>query len=400
MEQTQNSYTNSTGTIRNGSDMKILIVGGGLAGLTLCALLEQRGFSPTLVERASKFGNIGYVVIIWPSGSRILKGLGVYEQLEEASLIFTDYHICDHKGNTVNKYRIDPVMEKYGPVMGIYRPDLVRILRGKISENSMKMNASFVSLTDTGDGVTVDFTDGSSETYDLVVGCDGLRSPLRQQVFGDIPLRYSGISGWAFWSDPKLCDAQGITEYLGKGKFAKMWPTHGRLAVFLSIRTEAGVRDDVENRVETIRRHFAGFGGPVPEIMRSLDGYDPRTIHYGEYNDFHTSNWSRGRVVLLGDSAHAIMPIAGASLSMGMESASVLTEELCRTDSKFYAHALRQYESRRKDRVRRIQNHSRLIGKFMLTDSAPLSRMRNYIMKASPNNWIFKYWDSILSETI
>ena len=79
MEQTQDSYTNSTGTIRNGSDMKILIVGGGLAGLTLCALLEQRGFSPTLLERASKFGNIGYVVIIWPSGSRILKGLGVYE---------------------------------------------------------------------------------------------------------------------------------------------------------------------------------------------------------------------------------------------------------------------------------------------------------------------------------
>ena len=168
----------------------------------------------------------------------------------------------------------------------------------------------------------------------------------------------------------------------------------------MSLRTEAGVRDDVENRVETIRRHFAGFGGPVPEIMRSLDGCDPRTIHYGEYNDFHTSSWSRGRVVLLGDSAHAIMPIAGASLSMGMESASVLAEELCRTDSKFYAHALRQYESRRKNRVRRIQNHSRLIGKFMLTDSGPLSLMRNYAMKASSNSCIFKYWDSILSETI
>lgn len=400
MKQTPTPDTNSTGSTRHGSDMKILIVGGGLVGLTLCGLLEQRGFSPTLVERASKFGNVGYVVIIWPSGMRILKGLGVCEQTEEAGLIFTDYNICDQKGNTIHKYRTDSVTEKYGPVIGIYRPDLVSILRGKINSDSMKMNAGVLSLTDTGDEATVNFTDGSSDSYDLVVGCDGLRSPLRQQVFGDIPLRYSGLSGWAFWSDPKFCDAQGITEYLGKGKFVKMWPTRGRLAMFLSIKTKPGVRDDVEKRVETIRRHFAGFGGPVPDIMRSLDGYDPNAIHYGEYNDFHTSSWSRGRVVLLGDSAHAIMPIAGASLSMGMESAFVLAEELCRTDSRSYANSLRQYESRRKNRVRRIQNHSRLIGKFMLTDCGPLSLIRDYTMRAYSNRWISRYWDSILRETV
>ena len=73
--------------IRYGPDMKILIIGGGVAGLTLAGLLQRRGFCPKVVERAPAFGKVGYVIVIWPSGSRVLKGLGVYEKLlEEGSV--------------------------------------------------------------------------------------------------------------------------------------------------------------------------------------------------------------------------------------------------------------------------------------------------------------------------
>ena len=76
MEEAERLNGSSSSGIRYGPEMGILIVGGGIAGLTLCSLLEQRSFSPTIVERAHKYGNVGYVIVLWPSESRILKGLG------------------------------------------------------------------------------------------------------------------------------------------------------------------------------------------------------------------------------------------------------------------------------------------------------------------------------------
>ena len=101
------------------------------------------------------------------------------------------------------------MVEKYGPIISIYRPDLIDILKGAVSEDSIRMNTTVVSLVDTGDGVETEFSDGSTETYDLVIGCDGIRSKVRKDVFGDVPLRYSGMSGWGFWVNPDLCTSEG-----------------------------------------------------------------------------------------------------------------------------------------------------------------------------------------------
>lgn len=398
MNREDNTPSRSGGRIRYGPDMRVLIVGGGIAGLTLCGLLQQRGFHPTLVERAPEFGDVGYVIVVWPSGSRILKGLGLYERLRERGCAFTDYNISNYRGKVINSYTIDSVVEKYGPIISIYRPDLIDILMEAVSGDSIRMNTTVISLADTDNGVETVFSDGSAGTYDLVIGCDGIRSRIRKEVFGDIPLRYSGMSGWGFWVNPDLCGTQGIIEYWGKGKFLGMWPTRGRLAVFTSVRRKSGVRDDIDTRIENIRRNFAEFGGVVPEILRGLD--DPRDIYYDEYNDLRMDRWSSGRVVLVGDSVHAILPNAGVGVSMAMESAAVLAEELCRTDSVNLPHAFRQYESRRKSRVNKVQNQSRIMGKFIYTESGILSSVRDYLVRVYSSRQLFRYWDSMLKEPL
>lgn len=398
MNREDNTPSHSSGRIRYGPDMRVLIVGGGIAGLTLCGLLQQRGFHPTLVERAPEFGDVGYVIVVWPSGSRILKGLGLYERLRERGCAFTDYNISNYKGKVINSYTIDSVVEKYGPIISIYRPDLIDILMEAVSGDSIRMNTTVISLADTDNGVETVFSDGSAGTYDLVIGCDGIRSRIRKEVFGDIPLRYSGMSGWGFWVNPDLCGTQGIIEYWGKGKFLGMWPTRGRLAVFTSVRRKSGVRDDIDTRIENIRRNFAEFGGVVPEILRGLD--DPRDIYYDEYNDLRMDRWSSGRVVLVGDSVHAILPNAGVGVSMAMESAAVLAEELCRTDSVNLPHAFRQYESRRKSRVNKVQNQSRIMGKFIYTENGILSSVRDYLVRVYSSRQLFRYWDSMLKEPL
>jgi 2-polyprenyl-6-methoxyphenol hydroxylase-like FAD-dependent oxidoreductase len=384
--------------IRYGPDMKILIIGGGVAGLTLAGLLQRRGFTPKLVERAPEFGKVGYVIVIWPSGSRVLKGLGAYEKLLEEGCQFTNYYISNFKGEVIKTYSIDPVAEKYGPIISIYRPELIDTLLSSVNPEFIDMNTTVEKIEQGPDTAEVHFSNGSSEQFDLVVGCDGVRSKTREQIFGHIPLIYSGMSGWGFWIDPDLSKPDGIVEYWGKGKFIGVWPTKGRLSVFTSVKMEEKNIDPVDSRIDRIKECFKEFGGVVPEMLEQL--YDPNEIYYDTYNDLQIDDWSKGRVVLVGDSAHAILPNAGAGVSMAMESAAVIAEELCRADSKYIEHALKQYEVRRKPRVKKVQNQSRMMGKLVYSNSSILSTARDYFLKVYSNDLVYKYWDSMLKDPI
>ncbi len=255
--------------VRYGPEMRILVVGGGIAGLTLTGLLQQRGFKPTLVEQIPEYGTVGYVIVLWPSGSRILKGLGVYRSLLDVGLQFTTYNVSDERGQMLHSYSVQNVTEKYGPMLSTYRPDLINVIKEAVDPDSIRMSTTVDKIDQTNDEVYVTFSDGTEETYDLVVGCDGVRSKTRDLVFGDVPLSYSGMTGWSFWVKPNIAKTLQIAEYWGTGKFFGIWPTKGRLSVFTSIRDNVQEPDPVESRIDRIQENFKNFGGLVPEILES-----------------------------------------------------------------------------------------------------------------------------------
>ncbi len=384
--------------VRYGPEMRILVVGGGIAGLTLTGLLQQRGFKPTLVEQIPEYGTVGYVIVLWPSGSRILKGLGVYRSLLDVGLQFTTYNVSDERGQMLHSYSVQNVTEKYGPMLSTYRPDLINVIKEAVDPDSIRMSTTVDKIDQTNDEVYVTFSDGTEETYDLVVGCDGVRSKTRDLVFGDVPLSYSGMTGWSFWVKPNIAKTLQIAEYWGTGKFFGIWPTKGRLSVFTSIRDNVQEPDPVESRIDRIRENFKNFGGLVPEILESLN--DPNEIFHGHYNDLRMKKWHKGRVVLVGDAAHAILPTAGGGVSMAMESAAVLVDELCRADSKYIEQAFESYITRRRSRVDKIQNQSRMMSKFAFADSRLVSSMRDFLMRFYSNKLHVRYWDSMLKEPI
>jgi len=262
--------------VRYGPEMRILVVGGGIAGLTLTGLLQQRGFKPTLVEQIPEYGTIGYVIVLWPSGSRILKGLGVYRSLLDVGLQFTTYNVSDERGQMLHSYSVQNVIEKYGPMLSTYRPDLINVIKEAVDPDSIRMSTTVDKIDQTNDEVYVTFSDGTEETYDLVVGCDGVRSKTRDLVFGDVPLSYSGMTGWSFWVKPNIAKTLQIAEYWGTGKFFGIWPTKGRLSVFTSIRDNVQEPDPVESRIDRIQENFKNFGGLVPAILEGLN--DPNEI--------------------------------------------------------------------------------------------------------------------------
>lgn len=384
--------------VRYGPEMRILVVGGGIAGLTLTGLLQQRGFKPTLVEQIPEYGTIGYVIVLWPSGSRILKGLGVYRSLLDVGLQFTTYNVSDERGQMLHSYSVQNVIEKYGPMLSTYRPDLINVIKEAVDPDSIRMSTTVDKIDQTNDEVYVTFSDGTEETYDLVVGCDGVRSETRDLVFGDVPLSYSGMTGWSFWVKPNIAKTLQIAEYWGTGKFFGIWPTKGRLSVFTSIRDNVQEPDPVESRIDRIQENFKNFGGLVPAILEGLN--DPNEIFHGYYNDLRMKKWHKGRVVLVGDAAHAILPTAGGGVSMAMESAAVLVDELCRADSKYIEQAFESYITRRRSRVDKIQNQSRMMSKFAFADNRLVSSIRDFLLRFYSNKLHVRYWDSMLKEPI
>ena len=385
-------------TARYGPELRVLIVGGGVAGLTLAALLEQRGFTPLVVESVSEYADAGYSIGLWPAGSRILKGLKLFTKLCDIGVECSRYIIGNERGDTLHSFSFDPLTSRYGPLVELSRLQLIELLRSAVDGEHIRFGATVRHLAETPDGVATEFDDGSADVFDVVVGCDGIRSSVRPLTFGDVPVDYSGIAGWAFWLPPDFVPPPEIVEYWGAGKFVGMYPARRRFCAVVAMRCPLGAPDPVETRTERVRTAFAGFGGIVPWVLRELP--EPERMVPVDFSDIRTDQWTRGRVVLIGDAAHAMPPTARMGASMAMESAAVLAEELCRTDSKFLVACLEQYASRRRARLDRIQAHARRVARVMFAGNGLIARIRDQAIRIMVDESLLDGVEDIMAERI
>lgn len=385
-------------TVRYGPELRVLIVGGGVAGLTLAALLEQRGFTPLVVERAKEHTDEGYSIGLWPAGSRILKGLRLFTKLCDVGAECSRYIIANEGGDTLHSFSLEPLTKRYGPLIELSRLQLIELLRSQVDQQHLRLGVTVRQIAETPDGVVAEFDDGRVDVFDVVVGCDGIRSTVRQLTFGDVPMEYSGVAGWAFWLPPDFVPPPEIVEYWGAGKFVGMYPARRRFCAAVGMHCPVDTPDPVETRAERVRTAFAGFGGIVPWVLRELP--EPERMIPVEFSDIRTNEWTRGRVVLIGDAAHAMLPTAGMGASMAMESAAVLAEELCRTDSKYVSACLQQYESRRRGRVDRIQARARRLARVMFAGNGLVTRIRDHAMRIMVDEPLLDTVDEVMAERI
>ena len=358
----------------------VLIVGGGIAGLTLAGALQRIGVNCQLAERSDTWAPVGAGIILGVNAMAVMRRFDLAHDLEDQAWALEGMTITDAKNRHLIRTNLAELRPRFGISLALHRAVLHEALLSAARDVPIRMGTTVDSLEETGESVRARFSDGSEDSFALVVGADGLHSQIRSLIFGDVPLRYSGYTCWRMVveSDEMEASAQ---EMWGRGKrFGAVHIDAQRIYCFAVVNAEAGRPDPAPGRLQRLRQQFSEFAGPVPSLLASLKEPD-QLIQNDLYEVLHTP-WYRGRVVLVGDAAHGMTPDMGQGAAMALEDIAVLIESLETTDSP--ADALGAWATRRTARVRWIQNQSRRIGQVGQWESRLACALRNQVTRATP----------------
>src|SRR5262245_48098628 len=306
------------------SNAHILIVGAGIAGLSLAAALRRRGFNPEVIERSPHWDPVGGGVAVQPNAMRAMREIGLDAAPERAGAIIRRWQFLDQRGEVLCDIALEPLWRDVGPFIGIERSTLhAALLAGA---GPCRLGTSITTASGDDRRASVTFSDGSVGVYDLVVGADGIHSSVRRLSFDAQPPVYGGQMVWR--SVAPICAAQpdSVQFWLGDGCFFGLCPVgHARTYGFGNV-TGARAQDAPEGRLERLRRQFAGFGAPISDYLAALERDEQ--IHCGPIEWLDGEQWHNGRFVLIGDAAHASSPMMGQGGAMAIEDALVLAHTL------------------------------------------------------------------------
>lgn len=360
--------------------MKILIVGGGIAGLTLAGLLQERGEQPVVIEKAATYSTVGYVLSLWSLGNCVLHGIHRYERFLGISVPLNRYTIADARGR---RLRSLPLRERFGELRTVRRVELLALLQSAAGGIPVRLGTTVAALTQDAAQVIVTLSDGARESYDLVVGADGLHSGVRQLLVGAVPLKETGWRVWWWWQSLPEWPEDEVQEWWGTRRFLGVYPIHDAVACAAVLPNALTYPDDPAARVQRLQSALHGYaGGWGAQILARLT--TTTRIEATSLADLDVATWAYGRVVLMGDAAAAFLPTAGIGASMAMESAAVLNDELSRVGPAQIPRAIDLFLQRRRPRVDALQQASRRLARVMFARSSLVAWGRNQAVRRLP----------------
>ncbi|MFJ5229667.1 FAD-dependent monooxygenase [Kitasatospora sp. NPDC088391] len=341
--------------------LRVLVHGGGIGGLSLAVALARRGHTVEVAELRDRLDALG-VGIIQPSNAlHVMRELGVLDACLEVGFEWEVLTICDPAGATLAKIP-QPRMDDAPANNGIPRPALAEVLGRAAAEAgaTVRFGTTITALADDGAGVDVTLSDGSTGRWDLVVGFDGIGSPLRTRLYGDrYRPEYTGFANWRV-TVPRQSEVQGVVMSTGnQAAKALLTPITGDLMYLGAVFAEPeDFRPDPERAHEQLAERLAGFSGPVAEALGRVT--DPAAVVYSRISQVTVEEpWHVGRVVLAGDAAHASTPHLAQGAAMAVEDALVLAQEL--DAAADVPAALTAWEARRRPRAMFVQALSRAV---------------------------------------
>ena len=360
---------------------RVLVVGGGIAGLAMAGGLTRVGIRCDVVEQTEAWRPVGAGIVLNVNAMNALGKLGLADSVRNLGFRLGKGAITNQKGQDLGRTDFGTLDAEFGPTIAIHRADLHAALLDGARDANILLDTSVERMTQHADHVAVLLTNGREERFDLVVGADGIGSRVRELTFGDVPVEYAGYTCWRFVVDATLGQST-MCEMWGRGKRVGVVPIgKNRFYVFAVANAAAGTPDPEPGRLDRFRERYSDFGGPVPALLEALD--DPELLIHNDLSSIAIGHWFDGRVVLVGDAAHAMTPNMGQGAGMALEDAAVLVELLHAGGA--ITDILNDYRTRREGRVRWVQNQSRRIGQIAQLENAVACRLRNTVVRMTPN---------------
>jgi 2-polyprenyl-6-methoxyphenol hydroxylase-like FAD-dependent oxidoreductase len=350
---------------------RTLVVGGGISGAAAALSLATRGHEVTLVERAPELRPLGSGITLIGPAVRALYRLGLGEECLANGYGVNSFRVCDASGAELDVIPLPPAVEGAPGLLGMMRPTLHRVLFDAVRDGDVRVRAGVepARLDQDPDGVTVKFSDGTAETFELVIGADGLRSSVRRMTLGAIEPTFRGAGCFraVVPRHPGVdCEHMFIGCPTAKPGFTITAPEW--MYVFCNVPAADSSRPPADELATRMRAALAPFGGVVAEIRETIVSDDQ--VNYSPFEVILVPPpWHAGRVVLLGDSAHATTPNLAAGGAMCLEDAVVLGEALSATAS--VPDAIVAYTARRFDRCKFVVETSVLLSDWELHPDTP-----------------------------
>jgi 2-polyprenyl-6-methoxyphenol hydroxylase-like FAD-dependent oxidoreductase len=332
---------------------RVLIVGTGIGGATAAVTLARQGLDVHCIDIKPERPTAGAGICLLHNTMRALETIGLAEACRESGMAFEVFREFDSAGQLLHTHPAPPSC-------GIRRPELARILETAAQDSGAILEKGLMvqELTDCGDRLEVRFSDGTQASYDLVVAADGVYSGLRKHVFGTgHEPRFAGQSVWRF-NAPRPAQADGFCLYrTPTGKVLGIFPTSRASCYMFYLESSREPLRIAEDRSHVlIKERLADFEAPAIRDALELITDSSQVIFRPLDITLVPAPWHRGRVMLLGDAAHAPTPQMTSGAGMAVEDAVVLAE--CLGSSTSVEEALTGYDRRRFERVKRIYDAS------------------------------------------
>jgi salicylate hydroxylase len=361
--------------------MRVLIAGGGIGGLTTAIALRHQGVDALVLEQAEVMAEIGAGIQIASNAAIVLREIGLEAAIRAVGVKPQSYDYRDLRtGRMLYQAPLgDEAAARYGaPMYNIHRADLIQILFDAVPSEAKRLGARCVAVSQDKDGVEVRLQTGETLRADALVGCDGIHSAVRQHLRGNEEKHFANILMWRSLIPAERLEGLGLEE---RGNY---WFGPGRTLITYWVRPKNLYSILASVPAHEVQRESWTESGDISEMLRSFEDAEPRAramlekcnsaFITGMYYRDPIESWTSGRITLLGDAAHPMVPFLAAGAGQSIEDAWTFARVLARRHDDVPA-ALIEYERRRLPRTTRIQAGARSAVKLM--HETDVGRVRN-----------------------
>jgi salicylate hydroxylase len=340
----------------------VIIVGGGIGGLFAANALTAHGLAVAVYEQAPALGEVGAGVFLTPNSVRHLQRVGLGPDVERwGARVGPGSHYFRHDGAPIAPVQVTD-SSGWNATFGMHRADFVEFLAKALPAGVVQTGHRCTGVEQTGDKARVSFANGNSAEADIVIGADGIHSELRPFVFPPSnPVFHGSVAYRGIVAHERV--PHWLTDrwlmWLGKGKHFLAFPVRaGKLINYVGfVPADQEMKESwsAPGDPDVLRAEFAGWDPRIEGLLQQVD----KTFRWALYDREPLPSWTRGRLTLLGDAAHPMLPHLGQGANQSIEDGMALATILARADNKTASAALIAYERLRRERVAQVQRGAR-----------------------------------------